>query len=60
MRRILGGRFNLHLVVTVFEDFQREIVAGFGVVGFLDDLHPGGLLTCHQRGGHFERGVRGR
>ncbi len=54
-RRIFGRRLFLHLVVAVFEDFQRQIIAGLFVVGFLDDLHPGCLFACHQRGCDFER-----
>ena len=60
VRRVLALGIDLHLVVAVLENLQAEIVAGFVVVGFLDDLDAGGLFGGHHLLRHLDGAVARR
>jgi hypothetical protein len=46
--------------VAVLEDFQGQIVAAVGIVGFLDDLDARGAAFTHQFLRHLQRTVAPR
>ena len=60
MRRVFLRHLHLHLVMTLFQDLQGEIVAGLVVIGFLDHLDACGLFLGHHLLRHADGDVAGR